>query len=261
MQHGPVFPSGDDTPGGRRYAGAGPVPTAGATLPGRSRELLRIQELLATGEPAFVVVTGEPGIGKSRLLSRVPALAPAGVPVLSGRAHERESTMPWALVSDALDGVEDIAGGGGPGASARSSGSSGTGRSAGSARGGRPQAPQGVLLLDDVHWADAASVEFVDYVVRHPVPGSLLTALAARTDRLPALVERFLGCAAVPVARLPLGPVDPAYRHNVAWQAGYRHPRHNGGQQLVAALQEAFAERTPCEVSRGCCPRGTCRRS
>lgn len=39
-----------------------------------------------------------------------------------------------------------------------------------------------------------------------------------------------------------LGPVDPVYRRNVSWLAGYRHPRHRGGRLLADALQEAFAE-------------------
>lgn len=42
-----------------------------------------------------------------------------------------------------------------------------------------------------------------------------------------------------------LGPVDPIYRRNVTWLAGYRHPRHLGGQLLTAALQEVFAEPAP----------------
>ncbi|GHF26172.1 hypothetical protein GCM10018789_64940 [Streptomyces werraensis] len=42
-----------------------------------------------------------------------------------------------------------------------------------------------------------------------------------------------------------LGPVDPVYRRNVTWLAGYRHPRHHGGGLLADALQEAFAEPAP----------------
>ncbi|MFI8345633.1 hypothetical protein ACIF8W_37040 [Streptomyces sp. NPDC085639] len=42
-----------------------------------------------------------------------------------------------------------------------------------------------------------------------------------------------------------LGPVEPVYRRNVAWLAGYRHPRYQGGQSVAVALEEAFATRTP----------------
>ncbi|MFJ8643823.1 MULTISPECIES: TnsA-like heteromeric transposase endonuclease subunit [unclassified Streptomyces] len=52
-------------------------------------------------------------------------------------------------------------------------------------------------------------------------------------------------CAAVGWRYWVFGPVDPIYRRNVTWLAGYRHPRHHGGQLLVAGLQEAFAEAAP----------------
>ncbi|MGW2369713.1 TnsA-like heteromeric transposase endonuclease subunit [Streptomyces sp. NPDC001667] len=52
-------------------------------------------------------------------------------------------------------------------------------------------------------------------------------------------------CAAVGWRYRVLGPVDPVYRRNMTWLAGYRHPRHHGGHQLAGALQEAFAERAP----------------
>ncbi|MFJ4082780.1 hypothetical protein ACIP2Z_27945 [Streptomyces iakyrus] len=42
-----------------------------------------------------------------------------------------------------------------------------------------------------------------------------------------------------------LGPVDPIYRRNVTWLAGYRRPRNHGGRSLADALQEAFAEPAP----------------
>ncbi|KUN81071.1 hypothetical protein AQJ66_24710 [Streptomyces bungoensis] len=52
-------------------------------------------------------------------------------------------------------------------------------------------------------------------------------------------------CAAAGWRYWVLGPVDPVYRRNVTWLAGYRHPRHHGGRLLEAALQEAFAEPAP----------------
>lgn len=52
-------------------------------------------------------------------------------------------------------------------------------------------------------------------------------------------------CTAVGWRYWVLEPVDPIYRRNVTWLAGYRHPRHHGGQLLAAALQEAFAEPAP----------------
>jgi hypothetical protein len=52
-------------------------------------------------------------------------------------------------------------------------------------------------------------------------------------------------CAAAGWRYGVLGPVDPVYRRNVTWLAGYRHPRYHGGGQLASALQEAFAQGAP----------------
>lgn len=69
-----------------------------AQLVGRSAELARLDALLAgldrPGAPAVVDIAGEPGIGKSRLLSEVCARArQAGFTVLRGRATEYEQHL------------------------------------------------------------------------------------------------------------------------------------------------------------------------
>lgn len=51
-----------------------------------------------------MVALGEPGIGKSALLSEAVAIAArAGVLALSARAAEHERAVPYALIVDALD--------------------------------------------------------------------------------------------------------------------------------------------------------------
>ncbi|MFF0110949.1 TnsA-like heteromeric transposase endonuclease subunit [Streptomyces hirsutus] len=67
--------------------------------------------------------------------------------------------------------------------------------------------------------------------------------LSQRQRSLAAVIAEI--CAAVGWQYWVLGPVDPVYRRNVIWLAGYRHPRHHGGQQLAAALLEAFSESAP----------------
>ncbi|MFF2964581.1 TnsA-like heteromeric transposase endonuclease subunit [Streptomyces sp. NPDC057963] len=69
------------------------------------------------------------------------------------------------------------------------------------------------------------------------------TELSQRQQHLASVVGRM--CAAVGWRYWVLGPVDPVYRRNVTWLAGYRHPRYHGGRQLAAALREAFAEPAP----------------
>jgi predicted ATPase len=77
-------------------------------LVGRDRELGALERLLAdvrTGSPRFVVMSGEPGIGKSSFLDALASRAEsAGCLVLEGRATELERDFPFGLIVDALDG-------------------------------------------------------------------------------------------------------------------------------------------------------------
>lgn len=66
----------------------------------------------------------------------------------------------------------------------------------------------------------------------------------SRRQRVLAAVVKVI-CTAAGWQYWVLGPVDPIYRRNVTWLAGYRHPRHHGGRLLAAALLEAFAEPAP----------------
>src|SRR6185437_5445994 len=91
----------------RSAAGAGSITGAGAPLVGRHDALRAFsQALTAPGADAFqfLCLTGEPGAGKTRLLSELAAAA-AGheLPVLWGRAAEFEQEMPFGAVIDALD--------------------------------------------------------------------------------------------------------------------------------------------------------------
>ncbi|WP_130400419.1 AAA family ATPase [Micromonospora violae] len=71
-------------------------------LLGRDAEVTRIRQLsTAPGGPVFVMVTGEPGIGKSQLLATFARLT-ADRPALVGRATEFERNAPLGLVLDVL---------------------------------------------------------------------------------------------------------------------------------------------------------------
>jgi predicted ATPase len=81
--------------------------TARAPRLDRERELTQLGAVLdelAAGGPPAVVVEGEPGIGKTRLLAELAERVRArGGRVLSGRAAEYETTLPFAAFVDALD--------------------------------------------------------------------------------------------------------------------------------------------------------------
>jgi ATP/maltotriose-dependent transcriptional regulator MalT len=191
-------------------------------LVGRAEELLAIEHALAQlnqGESAALEVRGEPGIGKTRLLAELAARADAlGRLVLSGSASELERDLPFWVFVDALDeyvqGLE-------PHrldaldddvltelatvfpSLSRLAGARGTVfpheryRTAHAVRellerltASKPL----VLVLDDVHWADSASVELLGALLRRPPEAAVLIALADRPlqmpERLSSALER-----------------------------------------------------------------------
>ncbi|MEU8759229.1 AAA family ATPase [Streptomyces sp. NPDC048659] len=90
-----------------RITGEGSVDRA--PFAGRRAELARLEELLGapgrrgSDAPRAVDLTGEPGIGKSRLLAELTARARrAGVTVLHGRAPARERPLPYEVFADAF---------------------------------------------------------------------------------------------------------------------------------------------------------------
>ncbi|MGW4962411.1 ATP-binding protein [Nonomuraea sp. NPDC004186] len=196
-------------------------------LTGRSAELDHLVRLLDKPHgTTFVLMTGDPGIGKSRLLTAVAELArERGLPAMAGRATEFERSAPFGILFDALaDGdrhlqlaadLEQI----------RALLSAEAGADAGGVARGlaalnrhrlfrashrlveRISERDGlVVLLDDVQWADDASIEALDYFIRHPPDRRVIVLLAARTGGLPAGLTRSL--AAASVVALPLGPLS-----------------------------------------------------
>src|SRR4051794_40845080 len=207
-----------------------------APLVGRRAELETIDRTLETlhgGSAACLRVVGEPGIGKTRLLRELSDRADdRGDLVLGGRGTEFESDQPFAVVVDALDdflgslhprelqrlgaervgdlaavfpSLEQLAGEAGV-APALSPERYRTHRAVRALlerlASGRPL----VLVLDDLHWADEASIELVVHLLRHPPDAAVLLALAYR----PATVPSALAAAADQAERDGFGtPIEP----------------------------------------------------
>ena len=191
-------------------------------LVGRAEELGSLDLLLARldeGESAALEVRGEPGIGKTRLLSELAARADArGHTVLYGRATELERDLPFSVFVDALDeyvqaldprrldalddGVRMELATVFPSVEARAD------RQRVAMQEERYRSYRAVrqllellarrqpvvLALDDVHWADPASVELLGTLLRRPPSAPVLMVLAVRPrqrdERLAATVER-----------------------------------------------------------------------
>jgi DNA-binding SARP family transcriptional activator len=171
----------------------------------RARLLALVDQVAAGREARGVLVSGEPGLGKTHLLTELAeAVLARGGSVLEGCAFEAERNRPYGPWVDALRRLprstlgETLAGqlspllegGGGTGGQPGMLGPDpGRERIFGAvvdlvaAR--AHSAPPVLVLLDDMQWCDESSVEMLHYVVRLSRHRPLLLALAARAGELP----------------------------------------------------------------------------
>lgn len=201
-------------------------------LVGRTPELEALESVLdgrGRDVPSIVDVSGEAGIGKSRLLSEFRVRArDRGITVLSGRAAEYEQQIPFRLFCDTFADLDlrelrvkpglarsvapVINGGVGP--DPRETGTEAVDRftlyRAMAALLGHLGKNGLVVMLDDLHWADPASLELVDYLVRHPVRTSVVLIVSHRDRQTPKALTAALtrGADSGSVLRLGLGPLD-----------------------------------------------------
>ena len=124
------------------------------------------------GSGRVLGLLGEAGLGKSAMLAEVGERArAAGLRVVAGRGAEHERDVPFGVMCDALG---ELAGAPGDVAVAER-----FRRHRAVAAGLERLAPV-ALLLDDLHWADEASLELVLHLLRRPVPVPALLVLATR---------------------------------------------------------------------------------
>ncbi|HEY6759752.1 MAG TPA: AAA family ATPase [Baekduia sp.] len=196
--------------------------TISSSLIGRDVELAALMEAVRdadAGRPGMAFVAGESGVGKSRLLSEFARLArtEAGAKVLSGECVELgDGELPYAplvgalrplvragdpgllglpasaryelgaLLPGLLDGADAVAGNGhGSVDSERRSQAQGRLFEALLAAFDRMSrdAPL-VLLIEDVHWADRSTRDFLSFLGRNLADERVLVALSYRPDEL-----------------------------------------------------------------------------
>ncbi|PWU24774.1 MAG: hypothetical protein C5B48_04650 [Candidatus Rokuibacteriota bacterium] len=213
------------------------------TLIGRDRELAIIDGLLdglKRGTSGVLYIEGEPGIGKTALVSEAIARAGArGYATLTGRGAEFEGDLTFSLFADAiephlavppedrhqllrlarteLEGVGD----------------------------GRPL----LITLDDVHWADPASVDLICHVLHRPLEAPVLLLLAARAGRSqPRLVaaleeaERRRGAARMELQPLSASEAAQLLSEGIDPKVGEQLYEEAGGnpfylEQLAASVR------------------------
>ena len=216
---------------------------------GRSSEygaLVALMAGISAGPGQTVLIEGEPGIGKSRLLRELTRhAATAGLPTFATNCYEIERATPYQpvieLIVQALDRVPAAVLGNMPPVSLAElaalvpeirerfaglpqlSNDFPEARQArlpravdqllDAARNGRPL----VVIVDDLQWADDASAQVFHYLARHAAQRQMLAIYAFRDEevdsdeRLARLIEslrRETGARRVPLARL--GPEDTA---------------------------------------------------
>ena len=213
-------------------------------LVGRADELTKAVELYHRarhGQPQVLSIEGEAGIGKTRLADELLAWATGqGADVLRGRAFETGGRLPYQPLMDALrprlereNAPEDLLGDVWLAELCRvlpelrerypdlplPTGDEVVARTRlfeALARLGHALAERSpvVLFVDDVHWADAASLDVLHYVARRWAEAGtrVLLVLGLRAEALdstPALREWLLGLRRdVALTRLELGPLS-----------------------------------------------------
>jgi DNA-binding CsgD family transcriptional regulator/tetratricopeptide (TPR) repeat protein len=181
---------------------------------GREGELFRLQAAL--GERArLLLVVGDAGIGKTRLVAEGLARAAAsGMRVISGGCLPLVEKLPLLPVADALDGLSRLDGGAlfeaalaaapdyvrpevarllprlataVPVATGPAEGWRHERLFAGVAEllGGVARRSAAALLIEDVHWADAATLDFLTYLVRAGRGDALTVVVTCRSDEVP----------------------------------------------------------------------------
>ncbi|MEV4312335.1 AAA family ATPase [Actinocrispum sp. NPDC049592] len=163
---------------------------------GRAAERELIAQLtgrLGWHDLTVLEITGDPGIGKTRLLDLLAERAD-GPLVRRGRATEFEHTNSFGVFTDAiddlpLDGTRDR-----------------LHRAVRSAVESLATPAGLVLCLDDMHWADLASIELLAYLLRRPPRAPLVVAVSYRARQAPPQLHAALNGRVT--MKLDVGPLS-----------------------------------------------------
>ena len=145
--------------------GLSPVMVGRADPLDRLAGLLEATEIGGGDLPIVALVSGEAGIGKTRLLREFAAAAPADVRVLTAQAQPGSIGRPFHAVAPLTPEADPATG-------------------AHEAVREAAAAGRAVLLVEDLHWADADSVAVLDAITQSPWP-HLMVLGTASTGRWP----------------------------------------------------------------------------
>ncbi len=208
-------------------------------LVGRGRELGALDQLLQearAGAARFVVLSGEPGIGKTSLIAALGRrAAAAGCLALHGRATELERDFPFGLIVDALDAhlgsldarsfdrlaADEMGELASVFPALRSVRPASSPATAAAERFRAHYATRElierlaarrplVLTFDDIQWSDGASVELIGHLLRHPPDAAVMLAATMRTGQAATMLAAAIEDAvrAGRATAMELGPLD-----------------------------------------------------
>ncbi len=225
-----VPPGSPEAPGPPTVTGPAGTPTTSPRDPatveavapwrmvGRDAQLAALRATLAAargGRPSLAVVTGEPGIGKTRLAQELAATARAtGVVVAVGRGSQDDGAPPlWPWSSVLRDLGLELPGWEGEDEGARFRAWEQITRQVRAAAGPAPL----LVVLDDLHWVDTSSLRVLRLLAetmadeplmvlctwrRHPPPAGALADVAETLARQHALRIELAGLAPGEVAQV-----------------------------------------------------------
>ena len=222
---------------------------------GRDSELASITNLLErlrNGHLSVCLIEGEPGIGKSLMVGALAERAVSGgVRVLRGRADDVEHLRPFHPIAEALDLTEDAKD---PARREAAAILKGTGRAGADPAAAfveaavevleiEAQGGPALLIIEDLHWADAATLVTLRTAVRRLSDLPLLLVATFRPVPRSSELERWLGdVVAAGAFQIELGPLDDAALEELALEmlgtpptpALRRHLGRVGGNPLFA---------------------------
>ncbi|HET8629014.1 MAG TPA: AAA family ATPase [Thermomicrobiales bacterium] len=229
----------------------------GAPLVGRERERALLESCLAAalaGQGGLALIGGEAGIGKTALAEALGRAAEErGARFLVGRCYDLGETPPygpWAAILARLPAAADpevpLAGilhaADAPAGGSRTALFSRVGAALADAAAARPL----VLLLDDLHWADPASLRLLRYVARQLDALPLLLVATYRDDELtrhhPLYALFPLLAREAPTTRVALPRLDDAA---VRALVAARHPLARRDEDRLVAYLQARAAGNP----------------
>ena len=246
VQHRPIRPTAvGHGPPRRRPARRG---RALLERDGALQTLAAAVRAAAAGHGSAVLVTGEAGIGKTTLVREFVERTGGRVKVLGGGCDNLVTPRPLGPLRDAAAGT------GGKLEAALRTGAADTVYPAVVDELSWP-APN-VLLVEDLHWVDDATVDVLAYLARRLETLPAVLVLTYRDEQVPAEhpARRLLGAlSGVPVARLPLRPLSAAAVDELAadsgWDPRVLHEVSGGNPFYVTEALAAPGAEVPATVA------------